>query len=78
MGMLTMDKTIKNYLKELESHLTVLPKKDRDAQVTEIKDHLLQAIQEGENEHEVLMHFLSPEELAKDILAEYQKLYTFF
>ena len=76
--MLTMDKmTIKDYLEELALHLTVLPKKDRDAQVSEIKDHLLQAAQEGASEHEVLMNFLPPKELAKDILAEYEGLYNF-
>lgn len=68
---------INHYLEELELVLNVLPKKDRDNQILEVRDHLLQSIQEGNTEDEVLKSFLSPQELGKEIILEYQKLYKF-
>lgn len=42
----------------------------------EVIDHLLQSVQDGESEEIVVKNFLSPQELGKQIISEYQQLYS--
>lgn len=67
---------INEYIRQLENELEPLPKKDRDHHIMEVKDHLLQSVTNGKSVDEVLKSFLLPNELAKEIKAEYQYLYS--
>lgn len=67
---------INEYVKQLEIELDVLPKKDRDNHIIEVKDHLLQSVTDGKSVDEVLKSFLPPNELAKEIIAEFHQLYS--
>lgn len=67
---------INDYIRQLEMELEPLPKKDRDNHIMEVKDHLLQSVTNGKSVDEVLKSFLLPNELAKEIKAEYQYLYS--
>ncbi len=67
--------TVDEYIYQLEKILEVLPKKDRDNHIMEVRDHFLQSINDGSPEENVLKNFLSPEELGTQIIAEYNKLY---
>ncbi|MFJ7404631.1 MULTISPECIES: hypothetical protein [unclassified Lysinibacillus] len=42
----------------------------------EVKDHLLQSVMDGKSEDQVLENFLPANELAKEIIAEFQHLYS--
>ncbi|MER2049584.1 MAG: hypothetical protein ABTA23_15165 [Solibacillus sp.] len=54
----------------------IIPKKDRDLQIAEVKDHLLQTIEDNQlTETDVISKFLSPDKLSTQILKEYNELY---
>lgn len=69
-------KLIEYYLNELYKNLQLLPKIERDLQVSEVRDHLFHKVQNktkagiGINEavESTLQEFLPPEELAKRII----------
>ncbi|OEC02753.1 hypothetical protein GY31_06840 [Lysinibacillus sphaericus] len=67
---------INDYIRQLEIELEPLPKKDRDNHIMEVKDHLLQSVTNGKSVDQVLKSFLPANELAKEIKAEYQYLYS--
>lgn len=68
--------TISEYLMLLEGLLQKLPKGDRELQIAEVKDHLLQSLLDDQkSEGEIISNFLSPEELSNRILSEYNELY---
>ncbi|KOS67751.1 hypothetical protein AEA09_03700 [Lysinibacillus contaminans] len=67
---------INEYIKQLEIEINILPKKDRDNHIMEVKDHLLQSVNDGKSVDQALKDFLPPNELAKEIKAEFQNLYS--
>ncbi len=67
---------INEYVRQLEFELEPLPKKDRDHHIMEVKDHLLQSVNDGKSVEQVLKSFLPANELAKEIKAEFQHLYS--
>ncbi len=67
---------INEYIRQLEFELDPLPKKDRDHHIVEVKDHLLQSVNDGKSVEQVLKSFLPANELAKEIKAEFQQLYS--
>lgn len=67
---------INEYIRQLEIELEPLPKKDRDHHIMEVKDHLLQSVMDGKSVDQVLKSFLPANELAKEIIAVFQQLYS--
>ena len=69
---------IESYLNNLNKNLQLLPHKERELHITEVKDHLYQTINEKRKVgidiqqavEETLQEFLSPEELASGIMNE--------
>ncbi|MDQ0216870.1 putative membrane protein [Oikeobacillus pervagus] len=69
---------IEDYLNKLNKKLQLLPKREREHQISEIKDHIYNTIQEktkagmniNQAAKDTLQEFLSPEELAKAIINE--------
>ncbi|GLC88390.1 HAAS signaling domain-containing protein [Lysinibacillus piscis] len=69
---------IEDYLNKLNKKLQLLPKREREHQVSEIRDHIYHTIQEktkagmniNQAAKDTLQEFLSPEELAKAIINE--------
>jgi len=70
------NRKINEYIRQLEIELEPLPKKDRDHHIMEVKDHLLQSVMDGKSVDQVLKSFLPANELAKEIIAEFQQLYS--
>ncbi|MFJ7664371.1 DUF1700 domain-containing protein [Lysinibacillus sp. NPDC097162] len=70
------NRKINEYIRQLEFELEPLPKKDRDHHIVEVKDHLLQSVNDGKSVEQVLKSFLPANELAKEIKAEFQQLYS--
>ncbi|RWZ52380.1 hypothetical protein EQV77_15760 [Halobacillus fulvus] len=68
-----MLQSIEQYINELDLKLKGLPKDEREHHLAEIRDHLLERMEEGDPEARVVQSFMAPDKMSEEILQEYRQ-----
>ena len=67
-----------NFLKELSKLLKKLPEEERIDILQDYEDHFAFGLEEGKTEEEIVKSLGSPSQIAKEILANYHGLRSWF